>query len=56
MSDWPANANNSDYQEKEQANLIDYRANEQLLREISTLSASTRRSIETEGSRETDDF
>ena len=56
MSDWPADANNSDYQEEEQANRSDCRADEHLLREISTLSASTRRSNETEESRETGEF
>ena len=56
MSDWPANANNSDYQEEEQANRSYCRAVEHLLCEISTLLASTRRSNETEESRETEEF
>ena len=56
MSDWPADANNSDYQEEEQANRSNCWADEHLLREVSTLSASTRRSTVTEGSRETEEF
>ena len=56
MSDWLADANNSDYQEEEQANRSDCRADEPLLRDISTLSASTRRSNETEESREAEEF
>ena len=55
MSDWPADDNNSDYQEEEQADRSNCRAAEHLLREISTLSASTRRSNETEKSRETEE-
>ena len=56
MSDWPADANNSDYREEEQANRSDCRVDEHLFREVSTLSASTRRSYETEESRETEEF
>ena len=56
MSDWPANAISSDYQEEEQANRSDCRADEHLLREVSTLSASTRRSTVTEEARETEEF
>ena len=56
MSDWPADANNSDYQEEEEANRSDCRADEHLFREISTLSTSSRRSNETAESRETDAF
>ena len=66
MSDWPADANNNDYQEEEQANRNDCRADEQanrsdcredenLLREVSTLSDSTGRSTVTEESRETEE-
>ena len=53
MSDSPADANNTDYQEEEQANC---RADEHVLREVSTLSASTRRSTVMEESRETEEF
>ena len=56
MSDWPADANNNDYQEEEEANRSDCRADEHLFREISTMSTSTRRSNETEESRETEEF
>ena len=56
MSDWPADANNSDHQEKEQAKRSYCRADEHLLREISTLSASTRRNSEAEESREAEEF
>ena len=56
MSDWSADANNNDHQEEEQANQSDWRADEHLLREVFTLSASTRRSTVTEESRETDEF
>ena len=56
MSDWPADANNSDYQEEEQANLSDCRADEHFLSEVSTLSAFTGRSTATEDSRETVEF
>ena len=56
MSDWPADANNSDYQEEEKANRSDCRADEHLFREISTLSTFTRRSNETEVSRDTEEF
>ena len=56
MSDCPADTNNNDYQDEEQANRSDCRADENLLREVSTLSASTRRSTVTEESRETKEF
>ena len=48
MIDWPADANNSDYQEEEQTNRSDSRVDEYLVREVSTLLASTRRSTATE--------
>ena len=56
MSDWPADANNSDYHEEEEANRSDCRADEYRFPQISTLSTSTRRSNETEESRETEEF
>ena len=56
MSDLPADANNSDYQEEEEANRSERRADEYLFREISTLSDSTRRSNETKESRKTEEF
>ena len=56
MSHWLADANNSDYQEEEEANRSDCRADDHLFREISTLSTSTRRSNETEELRETEEF
>ena len=56
MSDWPADANNSDYQEEEEANGSDWRADEYRFRQISTLSTSTRRPNGTEESRETEEF
>ena len=56
MSDWRADANNSDYQEEAKANRSVCRADEHLIRENFTLSASTRRSNETEVSRETEEL
>ena len=56
MSDWPADANNSDYQEEVEANRSDCRSDEYRFRKISTLSTSTRRSNETEESREMEEF
>ena len=56
MIDWPADANNSDYQEEEQTNRSDRRANEHLLREVSTLLVFTRRSTVREDSHETEEF